>query len=111
MPNTVPIASAKTGTPESGFGIRGSGVGPKSSGFAGCSDMREESSRRSANPESRIPTSGRGADDAGAGETVVEAATIAADQRGHETEACGNREQHPDRRAKERAAQIERPGR
>src|SRR5262245_2587125 len=59
---------------------------------------------------SRVDTaSGRRAHDARAGEAIVEAAMVAAEQR-QETETGGSGEEQPDDGACDRAAEVERSG-
>src|SRR5438270_3860471 len=112
MPNTVATASGRTGirSTERREGFSESPIGHVRIMAKKPENLGVTSSRlRVSNSEARTPSSGGGADDAGAGEAVVEAAVIAADERGHEPESRGNGKQHPHRGAKKGAAQIERP--
>src|SRR5262245_46712576 len=65
---------------------------------------------RASNPECQIPNprGGTSANDARAREPIVQAAMIAAEERGEETEAGRHGEHQPDERADEGAAHIER---
>ena len=75
----------------SSAGIRDSGLGD--SGF---------------DPDRRLPSVMQCADDARAGEAIVEPAMVAAEQRRDETEARRHRQQEPHQLPQERVAEIER---